>query len=177
MAEISLKKELSGSILDLGGGGEGIVGRVYGSAVTAIDNRQEELDEAPKGPEKLPMDACDLKFDDGSFDNVTAFYFFMYLLKERHEDALAEAFRVLRPTGRLYVWDAEIKKADPFLVELDIDANGERVHTTYGVYKDDARQDAQSLAKAARSAGFSPVFSRIEDEDGQFRLCFEKQGD
>ena len=45
--KITLKKELTGSILDIGGGGEGIIGRLYGSRVTAIDNREEELDEAP----------------------------------------------------------------------------------------------------------------------------------
>lgn len=36
--KIALKKELTGSILDIGGGGEGIIGRLYGSRVTAIDN-------------------------------------------------------------------------------------------------------------------------------------------
>ena len=29
--KITLKKELTGSILDIGGGGEGIIGRLYGS--------------------------------------------------------------------------------------------------------------------------------------------------
>lgn len=42
-----LKKELEGAILDVGGGGEGVIGRIYGPRVVAIDNRQEELDEAP----------------------------------------------------------------------------------------------------------------------------------
>ena len=41
-----LKKELEGAILDVGGGGEGVIGRIYGPRVVAIDNRQEELDEA-----------------------------------------------------------------------------------------------------------------------------------
>ena len=47
MTTLWLTQELTGSILDVGGGGEGIIGRRYGSAVTVIDNRQEELDEAP----------------------------------------------------------------------------------------------------------------------------------
>ena len=33
-------------MLDIGGGGEGVIGRLYGRQVVAIDNRQEELDEA-----------------------------------------------------------------------------------------------------------------------------------
>ena len=44
---ITLNQDLQGRILDLGGGGEGVVGRRWGRQVTAIDNRQEELDEAP----------------------------------------------------------------------------------------------------------------------------------
>ena len=35
--KLTLEKELCGSILDIGGGGEGIIGRLYKSAVTAID--------------------------------------------------------------------------------------------------------------------------------------------
>lgn len=41
-----LRKEPEGSILDIGGGGEGVIGRLYQEQVTAIDNRQEELNEA-----------------------------------------------------------------------------------------------------------------------------------
>ena len=49
---ISIEKEMTGEILDIGGGGEGIIGRVYGQQVTAIDNIQEELDEAPSSCKK-----------------------------------------------------------------------------------------------------------------------------
>lgn len=49
---LPLRKELDGEILDVGGGGEGTIGRLYGSQVTAIDNRQEELDEALDGYKK-----------------------------------------------------------------------------------------------------------------------------
>ena len=71
--KLTLEKELRGSILDIGGGGEGIIGRLYKSAVTAIDNVQEELDEAPDCCKKLLMDAAALDFDSESFDNVTFF--------------------------------------------------------------------------------------------------------
>ena len=37
--------------LDLGGGGEGVIGRIYREWVVAIDTRQDELDEAPDGIE------------------------------------------------------------------------------------------------------------------------------
>ena len=34
---IVLDKEIKGRILDLGGGGEGIIGRLYGAQVVAVD--------------------------------------------------------------------------------------------------------------------------------------------
>ena len=51
---ITLAQEMKGFILDIGGGGEGIIGRVYGHQVTAIDKCQDELDEAPGGYQKIP---------------------------------------------------------------------------------------------------------------------------
>ena len=77
---INIDYDLKGSILDIGGGGEAIIGQMYGDKVTAIDNRQEELDEAPNCCTKLLMDAEKLSFFDGSFDNVTFFYTLMYPL-------------------------------------------------------------------------------------------------
>ena len=53
---INIDNDLKGSILDIGGGGEAIIGQMYGDRVTAIDNRQEELDEAPNCCTKLLMD-------------------------------------------------------------------------------------------------------------------------
>jgi hypothetical protein len=42
----------SGFILDIGGGGEGVIGILKGQAVVAIDFRAEELAEAADGPLK-----------------------------------------------------------------------------------------------------------------------------
>ncbi|NIV37241.1 MAG: hypothetical protein GWN58_49800, partial [Anaerolineae bacterium] len=44
--------ESTGFILDIGGGGEGIIGLLKGRDVIAIDLRAEELEEAPPGPLK-----------------------------------------------------------------------------------------------------------------------------
>ena len=88
-----MNKTIKGSILDIGGGGEGIIGRIYQSQVTAIDNRQEELDEVPEGFSKLLMDACNLKFEDNIFDNVSLFYTLMYIDKNKHNKVIKEASR------------------------------------------------------------------------------------
>ncbi len=103
MKSVIIKKELSGRILDIGGGGEGVIGRVYGPQVTAIDISPEELAEAPEGFEKIVMDAGDLGFPDQSFDHVTAFYSFLFIPKERHPRVISEIARVLRPGGELHI--------------------------------------------------------------------------
>lgn len=170
--KLQLQKELTGTILDLGGGGEGVIGRLYQSQVTAIDNRQEELDEAPEGFTKLCMDAVNLTFCDKRFDHVTAFYFFMYLPVEQHIAALREAYRVLKNGGTLYIWDAVVEKADPFLADLEIDAGGQKITTTYGVYKDNAKQDAAHFVRLCTEAGFQLLWK--QEADGHLHLRFLK---
>lgn len=108
---IILEHELEGSILDIGGGGEGTIGRLYGTQVIAIDNRQEELDEAPEGFEKVLMDARSLDFPDEHFDHVTFFYSLMFMDADTHKQAVSEAARVLKKGGYLHIWDAEIVSA------------------------------------------------------------------
>ena len=76
---IEIKENLDGSILDIGGGGEAVIGQIYKDRVTAIDNCQEELDEVPDCCVKQLMDATELCFSDNSFDNVTFFYTLMYI--------------------------------------------------------------------------------------------------
>lgn len=159
MLNLVLKKTLQGNILDIGGGGEGIMGRIYQAQVTAIDNRQEELDEAPGGFRKLLMDARALAFPDASFDHVTAFYALMYMSKPVQAQAVAEAARVLRSGGEFHIWDANIVSAspEPFLTKLIIDANGESVEATYGIVMENARQDAAYFTELCNSAGLCLV--------------------
>lgn len=61
-----------GLILDIGGGGEGIIGRMKTTRDVAIDISRGELANAPVGPLKVVMDATDLKFLDGSFPTATS---------------------------------------------------------------------------------------------------------
>ena len=174
MKNIIIKKELPGYILDIGGGGDGIIGRVYGPQVTAIDISAEELAEAPEGFEKLVMDAGDMTFPKASFDRVTAFYSFLFIQKDRHAQAISEIVRVLRPGGELHIWDCEVASAypEPFTVELDIDANGVPIHTTYGVLEKDCVQTADSLIKACEAAGL--LLCGADRNGTQFYLRFRK---
>lgn len=174
MPRIVLRRELYGSILDIGGGGEGVIGRLYGDQVIAVDNRQEELDEAPDCCEKRLMDATALAFEDRAFENATFFYSLMYMPRAVKAKALSEAHRALRHGGRLYIWDAEVASAwpEPFTVHLDISLAGRPLLADYGVAGMDVEQDMDSITALATKAGFAPA-SR-EAADGQLWLRFIK---
>ena len=168
-----LKKELEGAILDVGGGGEGVIGRIYGPRVVAIDNRQEELDEAPGGFEKRLMDARTMAFPPERFDHVTFFYSAMFMSLATLRAAVEESARVLRPGGGLHIWDADIGSGwpEPFTVMLDIDAAGQAVRTTYGVGREEP-QSAAAVRDICLRAGLKP--RELRQAEGQFYLRFEK---
>ena len=169
--KIVLQKELQGKILDIGGGGEGIIGRLYGPQVIAIDYRQDELDEAPASCEKRLMDATALDFADNTFDHVTAFFTMMFMAKESHAKAIAEAARVLRPGGQLHIWDVPMETASPFLVDLEIDLAGQLIRTTYGVGKADAQQDAAWFLALGEQSGLQPVGPVVDNPYIELRFA------
>ena len=170
---ITLTKELRGTILDIGGGGEGIIGRLYTTQVVAIDNRQEELDETPDCFRKIRMDATQLDFTDRTFDHVTSFYTLMFMSAREQRLAITEAARVLKPGGELHIWDCEILSAypEPFCVDVEIQLPGEFISTTYGIGKLDA-QSMQSITNLCLDAGLSPIANHNNSHG--FYLRFKK---
>lgn len=171
--KIKLDNSLKGEILDIGGGGEGVIGQIYLQQVTAIDNNQEELDEAPDVCRKILMDAASLRFGECEFDHVTAFYSFMYMTREEQSKAIEQVHRVLKYGGALHIWDTVIANAypDPFTVSLDIDANGTTIHTTYGIVKTDV-QDMELFISMCQEAGLR--LARKTISNNQFYLQFYK---
>ncbi len=151
--------EASGYILDLGGGGEGIIGRLKPRQVVAIDLVKRELAETPPGPLKIVMDATDLKFLDGSFQTVTAFFMLMYVPEAQKPKVFEETMRVLAPGGRFLIWDATIPaRTDPAkkiaLFPMRIKLPNETVNTGYGTPWPDAARNADYYAAMAAKAGF-----------------------
>ena len=166
---IEIDSDLKGSILDIGGGGEAVIGQMCGNRVTAIDNCQEEIDEAPDCCTKLLMDAGELSFSEGSFDNVTFFYTLMYMTKETQRKAIREAARVLKEGGRMCIWDCTILSAypDPFVVDLDIQIANKKIHTSYGIVKQD-KQSSVSISQLLKDAGLYII--SLKAEGGQFSI-------
>ena len=129
--------ETDGLILDIGGGGEGIIGKLNGKQVIAIDKSERELQGTQNEALKVVMDATDLKFLPESFDVCTAFFSFMYIPKDKHLKVFEEAHRVLKDNGKLLIWDVKIPEKfgdyKAFMVHLKVRLPNEETETRYGV--------------------------------------------
>lgn len=147
-------------VLDIGGGGEGVIGRIKPRDVVAIDLQMDELLEAPPGPVKLVMDAREMQFAPETFAVATLFFSLMYMKGEDRKQVFEQTFNVLRPGGRLLVWDSVIPPhaggekdvwAIPLVIQLP---NGQEIETSYGTLWPGQEMDHSSIAAVAESAGF-----------------------
>lgn len=155
---------LNGRILDIGGGGEGVIARHAGDSVIAIDRLKGELEESPNVGIKIIMDAANMQFLDNTFDHATCFFSLMYMSDETIEKALHEAYRVLKSDGCLWIWDVTIPPSDgegSIVVQLAIQTANEEITTGYGTgwkagYKGQTIDDIVCLCQ---KAGFDVIKS------------------
>ncbi|MBC8223172.1 class I SAM-dependent methyltransferase [Candidatus Bathyarchaeota archaeon] len=167
--------QAEGFILDIGGGGEGIIGRLHGARVVAIDKRISELEETRNEALKIVMDATDLKFLPATFAAATAFFTLMYIPDADLPGVLSEAHRVLKPGGILHIWDAVIpaEAGDKkyYVLPLRIVLPDETVETGYGVKLKE--QTLQTIQALAHEAGFETTGQTLGDTT--FHLMLEKK--
>ncbi|MHA1815421.1 MAG: class I SAM-dependent methyltransferase [Candidatus Heimdallarchaeaceae archaeon] len=138
MQKIVIETIPEGTILDIGGGGEGIIAQIGKERVTAVDKFQSEIDEAKhKAPEStwVLADARNLDFPDEHFDSATAFFSIMYMSSEDKIEVFKEVYRLISKDGEFWVWDALIsKKQGVYLIKIKVILPDETVvKTAYGV--------------------------------------------
>jgi len=169
--------ESHGWILDIGGGGEGIIGLLKGEQVVAIDISKRELEEAPGGPLKIIMDATDLSFLNGTFPTATSFFTLMYIPGSLHQKVFEEIYRVLQPEGKFLIWDLILptrldEDKEVPVIMLKIKLPGKELSTGYGTKWPSQNQDLAYYIKLAEAAGFKIL---KQEEKGQiFSLILQK---
>ncbi len=160
---------LEGLILDIGGGGQGVIGQFKKDKVIAIDHNKRELEEAPEGGLKIIMDAGELKFLNNTFDTVTSFFTFMYIPKSEHQKIFKETYRVLKKDGNLVLWDVIIPKRENqiyemFSLPLKIKINDIELDAGYGVFWGKKEQNLEYFQKLSKKVGFSEVEFISDDQ-------------
>ena len=156
---ISLQELPHGSVLDIGGGGEGVIAQAGGPRVVAIDKLVSASQEARGKALDVPWivaDATALPFADHCFDHATAFFSCMYMPGDVQEKAFRETRRVLKKGGEFWIWDAHIApKGKVFAIRLQVDLDaGRTIDTVYGVRA--KAQSAATIGSLLRQAGLEP---------------------
>jgi ubiquinone/menaquinone biosynthesis C-methylase UbiE len=165
--EIDLNKtKIPGRILDIGGGGEAVIGQFKGNNVIAIDPSRRELEEAPKNDAlNIIMDAKDLKFLDNTFDSVTMFFTMMYIPTSDHKIIFQEIHRILKENGDLFLWDLTIperseSEKEIYVITLKVSINDKIIETGYGT-KWEREQNVTNFITLGEEIGFKVSEQKI----------------
>ncbi|PKO13395.1 MAG: hypothetical protein CVU39_19525 [Chloroflexi bacterium HGW-Chloroflexi-10] len=149
----------AGHILDIGGGGEGVIAQAGGTRVTPIDKFMSEIHEAREkamNAHWMTADATQLPCKNDSFDAATMFFSAMYMPSDVKEKVFKETHRVLKTSGELWIWDVNMRQErQVFAIRLQVKFNDTlKIKTIYGVKAKD--QSAASICDMLLQTGFEP---------------------
>jgi ubiquinone/menaquinone biosynthesis C-methylase UbiE len=164
-------------ILDIGGGGEGIIGLLKGRSVIAIDRIKPELEEAKNSSLKIVMDAKELMFLDAFFSYATAFFTFMYIPEDDFNQVFSEVWRILKPRGVFMIWEPlfsipreeRTKKLAVILLRI-LFPDGTTNETGYGGILRD--QNVGTIVGPAEKSGFKVLETTVDRH--YFYVRFQK---
>jgi ubiquinone/menaquinone biosynthesis C-methylase UbiE len=169
--------KIPGRILDIGGGGEGVIGQFKRNKVIAIDPSKRELEEAPKNDAlNIVMDAKDMKFIDNTFDSVTSFFTLMYIPLSDHRVIFQEIQRVLKHNGQFFLWDINLpRRTNPekeiYIITLKITIDDKVIDAGYGT-RWEKEQNANYFIQLGREVGFEVLEQKVDDY--MFYIKFKK---
>lgn len=161
-----------GRLLDIGGGGEGVIAQAGGPGVIAIDKYMSEISEARgKAPSTtwLVADATALPHPNNSMDHATAFFSALYMSDAVKEKVFRETRRVLKTGGEFWIWDVPMTtKSDVFAFRLQVETPS--IRTIYGVKAKD--QSAATICSQLQAVGFETKV--IVDRETDFFIKAKK---
>lgn len=167
--QITLKRlNPEGLILDIGGGGEGLVSRIEGKRVCALDIRMSEIREAQihGAPANwIVGDGRNLGFSNSSFDEVTLWFSLGYMRNwDTKRRVLEEARRVLKEQGSISIMATKIPESTEEFVFWAhfILPDGTVSKTGYGV-RGNQGQTMESVIKLLEKLEFK-ILSAVDHE-------------
>ncbi len=172
---IQINELPEGILLDIGGGGEGVIAQAAGARVFSVDKFLSEIQEAlPNAQDAhwITADATFLPYKENHFDGATAFFSCMYMTNEMKEKVFTETRRVLKPAGQFWLWDVKMQaKSELYSVRLKAELpNQKKITTMYGVRAKD--QSIASLSVLLQKTGF--VIEKVDDGKHTFKITARK---
>jgi ubiquinone/menaquinone biosynthesis C-methylase UbiE len=162
-----------GLILDIGGGGEGLVSRIEGEKVCALDIRMSEIREAQihgHSSNWFVADGSRLCFKDEVFDMVTLWFSLGYMSDWNTKRAVLEAaYYALRKNGKLSIMASRIpKQGDSLIFWVTFTfPDGTLSKTGYGV-RGGQNQTLSRILKLVTDLGFDQ--HQYEDRGDWFKI-------
>jgi len=167
----------TGWIIDIGGGGEGLVSRIEGTRVCALDIRMSEIQEARIHDPPANWFACDgqrLCFKDNSFQIATFWFSLGYMSDWRiKENVMKEIHRVLKKDGLVSIRASKIDCDEERLIFRVIYTlpDGTLSQTGYGV-KGKQNQTIITISKLLVDTNFEIV--KQVDSNHWFQITARK---